>query len=174
MRALPSGHLRNISTGTVIINITVFTVLSLLLCPPLHDARIILVLIFGGKKKKKNPLTPPFAPCTDPPPLYRSLRQPHGSRVNSHCSSPRGDTGQSDIMVTDQRESTPPPPTPTPLHGSALCPLPARSPSLLHHYPPHSLGLTALATARMHGTPTGCLGLRAHSTGRSPALCHLV
>ena len=72
MRALPSGHHRNVSTGTVIINITVFTVLSLLLCPPLHDALIILVLIFGGKKKKrkKNPSLPhlPHAP-TPPPPL---------------------------------------------------------------------------------------------------------
>ena len=67
-----------------------------------------------------------------------------------------------------------PPPTPISLHGSAVCLLPARSPSLPHHPPPHTLGLTALATARMHGTPTGCLGLRAHSTGRSPALCHPV
>ena len=56
MRALPSGHHRNVSTSTVIISITVFTVLSLLLCPTLRDALIILVLIFGGdKKKKKNP-----------------------------------------------------------------------------------------------------------------------
>ena len=68
MRALPSGHHRNVSTGTVIINITVFTVLSLLLCPPLHDALIILVLIFGGKKKKKKTHTPPFCPMHRPPP----------------------------------------------------------------------------------------------------------
>ena len=67
MRALPSGHHRNVSTGTVIINITVFTVLSLLLCPPLHDALIILVLIFGGKKNPHTPLLP-HAP-TPPPPL---------------------------------------------------------------------------------------------------------
>ena len=67
MRALPSGHHRNVSTGTVIINVTVFTVLSLLLCPPLHDALIILVLIFG-EKKKNIPLLPllPHAPTLPP------------------------------------------------------------------------------------------------------------
>ena len=102
MRASPSGHHRNVSTGTVIINITVFTVLSLLLCPPLHDALIILVLIFSPYS--------PFCPMHRPPPPYRSLRQPHGSRVNSHCSSPRGDTGQSNIRVTDQKGEHSPPP----------------------------------------------------------------
>ena len=60
MRASPSGHHRNVSTGTVIINITVFTVLSLLLCPPLHDALIILVLIFSPYS--------PFCPMHRPPP----------------------------------------------------------------------------------------------------------
>ena len=53
---------------------------------------------------------------------------------------------------------------------STPCPIslpPSPSPS--SYSGTHSTG-----PARMHGTPTGCLGLRAHSTGRSPALCHPV
>ena len=106
MRVLPSGHHRNVSTSTVIINITVFTVFSLLLCPPLRDALIILVLIFGGKKKKKKTPYSPLCPMHRPPP---PLQVPATAPWIKSCSSPRGDTGQSNIRVADQRESTPPP-----------------------------------------------------------------
>ena len=184
MRALPSGHHRNVSTGTVIINITVFTVLSLLLCPPMHDALIILVLNFDGKKIINNFFysvdSPPFAASNDPPPPYRSLRQTHGSRVNNHCSSPRDDTGQSNkrVVPTHRRrrprgEHSPPP------HAHITAWIRCMSTPCLISLPPPPLpssfsGTHSTGHCRMHGTPTGCLGLRAHSTGRSPALCHLV